>query len=100
MSSFLKGLFGGKDDDESAAPEVPEVEMVSVTPDPTPTFLTLTILDARGVSSEERERVAKAQELLRSLPKDTPAELKREIVAASLKAFGVSIEDIVSAARA
>lgn len=94
MSSFLKGLFGTKDDPG----HVPRVETEPVE-DPTPSFQTLTILDTRGVSPEERDRVAKAQQLLQSLPSAAPAEVKREIVEAALKAFGVSIEDIVSAAR-
>ncbi|HZO12436.1 MAG TPA: hypothetical protein VFB62_04235 [Polyangiaceae bacterium] len=96
MSSFLKGLFGAKEE----TGHVPAVETEAVPVDePTPSFQTLTILDTRGVTPEERDRVAKAQQLLQSLPDTTPAEVKREIVEAALKAFGVSIEDIVSAAR-
>ena len=96
MSSFLKGLFGAKEE----TGHVPPVETEAVPLDePTPSFQTLTILDTRGVTPEERDRVAKAQQLLQSLPGSTPAEVKREIVEAALKAFGVSIEDIVSAAR-
>ncbi|HZO14040.1 MAG TPA: hypothetical protein VFB62_12300, partial [Polyangiaceae bacterium] len=95
MSSFLKGLFGTAHNDEHH----PEPSHTSPTVDPTPTFHTLSILDARGVTSEERDRVAKAQQLLRSLPQETPDAVKREIVEAALKAFAVSIEDIVSAAR-
>lgn len=96
MSSFLKGLFGTTKDE--AGPEPIEVEPVPGA-EPTSTFHTLSILDARGVAPEERDRVAKAQQLLRALPQETPAAVKREIVEAALKAFGVSIEDIVSAAR-
>jgi hypothetical protein len=64
-----------------------------------PSFETVAVLDARGISLDERDRVGKAQELLRSLPPDTPADVKRPIVEAALKAFGVSVNDIASAAR-
>jgi hypothetical protein len=50
-----------------------------------------------GVSEEEQQRVARTTGLLRSLPADTNAAVKKQIVEASLKAFGVPIEKIIEA---
>jgi hypothetical protein len=56
------------------------------------------VYEAAGVGAEEHDRVVKAQELLRSLPGDTPAPVKKQIVEASLKAFGVPTAKIIEAA--
>jgi len=53
------------------------------------------VFDAAGIDAEERERVSKAMELLRSLPAGTDATVKKQIVEASLKAFNVPIEKII-----
>jgi hypothetical protein len=50
-----------------------------------------------GVDAEEQQRVAKTIELLASLPAETDAAVKKQIVEASLKAFGVPIEKIIEA---
>jgi hypothetical protein len=55
------------------------------------------VFDAAGVDAEERARVARTVELLRSLPAGTDAGVKKQIVEASLKAFGVPIEKIIEA---
>ncbi|PYS90411.1 MAG: hypothetical protein DMF64_14915 [Acidobacteria bacterium] len=55
------------------------------------------VFDSAGVDTEERARVAKTVELLKSLPAGTDAGLKKQIVEASLKAFGVPIEKIIEA---
>lgn len=55
------------------------------------------VFAAAGVDTEERERVAKTIELLRSLPVGTDAGVKKQIVEAALKAFGVPIEKIIEA---
>lgn len=52
---------------------------------------------AGGVDAEEQERVEKAAGLLRSLPEGTDPAVKKQIVEASLKAFGVEIEKIIEA---
>ncbi|MBI5480056.1 MAG: hypothetical protein HY906_14410 [Deltaproteobacteria bacterium] len=52
---------------------------------------------AAGLSDAELEHVRKAGELLRNLPQDTPLEIKRQIVEASLKAFGYPTEKIIEA---
>lgn len=53
------------------------------------------VYQAAKITPEEQERVKKAQSLVDSLPAETPKDVKRQIVEASLKAFGVPIEDIV-----
>ncbi len=53
------------------------------------------VFDAAGIDAEERERVTKAAELLTSLPADTAVPVKKQIVEASLKAFGVPIDKII-----
>jgi hypothetical protein len=53
------------------------------------------VYEAAGIDADERERVAKASELLASLPADTAIAVKKQIVEASLKAFGVPIDKII-----
>lgn len=55
------------------------------------------VYETGGVDSEERERVAKAKSLLDSLPEGTDVTVKKQIVEASLNAFGVPIEKIIEA---
>ena len=55
------------------------------------------VFSAAGVDNEEQQRVARTTELLKSLPAGTEAAVKKQIVEASLKAFGVPIEKIIEA---
>ena len=55
------------------------------------------MFDAAGIDADERERVAKARQLLASLPVETPVTVRKQIVEASLKAFGVPIDKIIEA---
>jgi hypothetical protein len=55
------------------------------------------IFRAAGISVDEQDRMAKALELLKTLPADTPAAVKKQIVEASLKAFKIPIDDIIEA---
>lgn len=55
------------------------------------------VYTAAGVEPEQQERVEKAAALLRSLPGDTDPAVKKQIVEASLKAFGVPIDQIIEA---
>jgi len=55
------------------------------------------VFTAAGVDIEEQQRVARTTDLLRSLPAGTDAAVKKQIVEASLKAFGVPIEKIIEA---
>lgn len=47
------------------------------------------------ISAEEQERVEKALSLIQSLPSDTPKEVKKQIVEASMKAFGIPRDQII-----
>lgn len=49
------------------------------------------------LSSDEVEHVRKAQDLLRNLPGDAPLPVKRQIVEASLKAFGFDPRHLIEA---
>lgn len=55
------------------------------------------VFAAAGVDDEEQQRVARTTELLKGLPAGTDAAVKKQIVEASLKAFGVPIEKIIEA---
>lgn len=55
------------------------------------------VYEKGGVDAEERERIAKAKSLLDSLPEGTDTTVKKQIVEASLNAFGVPIEKIIEA---
>jgi hypothetical protein len=50
---------------------------------------------AAGINDEEQGRIDKARSLLGTLPKETPREVKKQIVEASLKAFGYPIDKII-----
>lgn len=65
-----------------------------------PRFDAIAVLEAAGVGGEQRERVERTLELLRALPAETPAAVRKNIVEASLKAFDISIKAIVEAASA
>jgi hypothetical protein len=55
------------------------------------------IFDAAGIAAEERGQVERAQALLADLPAEAPAAVKKQVVAAALKAFGIPIERIIEA---
>lgn len=57
-----------------------------------------TVLRKAGLSAEDQDRVEKTLNLLHTLPNETPVALKRQIVAASLSAFGISVDQIVESA--
>ena len=50
------------------------------------------VFEAAGIAAEERDRVTKTRDLLAALPPGTDAAVKKQIVEASLKAFGVPID--------
>jgi hypothetical protein len=52
---------------------------------------------AAGIDDDEQGRIDKARNLLSTLPAETPKEVKRQIVEASLKAFGYPVEQIIEA---
>ena len=53
------------------------------------------VFEAAGIDTDQTGRVSRAQELLAALPGDTPAPVKKQIVEASLTAFGVPIDKII-----
>jgi hypothetical protein len=53
------------------------------------------VFRAAGLGDDEQGRIDKAMSLLKTLPADTPKEIKKQIVEASLKAFGVPIDEII-----
>ena len=55
------------------------------------------VYEAAGIAAEERERVKRTEDLLTSLPPGTDETVKKQIVMASLRAFGVPIEQIIEA---
>lgn len=55
------------------------------------------VFAAAGVDADEQQRVARTTDLLHSLPAGTDGAVKKQIVEASLKAFGVPIEKIIEA---
>ncbi|HEV7919724.1 MAG TPA: hypothetical protein VGR02_02920 [Thermoanaerobaculia bacterium] len=55
------------------------------------------VYQAAGIGQEERERVTRTLELLNSLPAGTDENVRKQIVMASLRAFGVPIEAIIEA---
>jgi hypothetical protein len=55
------------------------------------------VFRAAGIADEEQGRVDKAMGLLKTLPAETPKEVKKQIVEASLKAFGYPVEQIIEA---
>lgn len=53
-----------------------------------------------GVSDQEADQVNRALSLLAQLPAETPQPVKKQIVEASLKTFGVNVETIIESAVA
>jgi len=53
------------------------------------------VYEAAGIDAAARERVTRTQDLLNSLPPGTEEAVKKQIVMASLRAFGVPIEQII-----
>lgn len=56
------------------------------------------VFDAAGLTGDQRERVQRAGDLLKSLPPGTDEKVQRQIVGASLAAFGVPVEAIIETA--
>lgn len=50
---------------------------------------------AADIDDAEQERVEKALTLLQALPTETPKEVKKQIVEASMKAFGIPVDQII-----
>jgi hypothetical protein len=57
------------------------------------------VFKTTGMDATDLDRVRKAEDLLKGLPESTPLEVKRQIVEASLKAFGFDVAKIIGAAQ-
>src|SRR3954454_12626074 len=89
----------GKKSADAKAAEQP-MPQVFATPPPAATGGNVdfdAVFDAAGVDAEERGRVTKAADLLKSLPAGTDPIVRKQIVEASLRAFGVPIDQIIEA---
>jgi hypothetical protein len=53
---------------------------------------------AAQISDEQQSNVERASGLLQTLPSETPKEVRRQIVEASLRAFGLPVDGIIEAA--
>lgn len=53
------------------------------------------VFEAAGIDSDERGRVTRTLDLLNTLPPGTEETVKKQIVTASLRAFGVPIDQII-----
>lgn len=86
--------------DEAAPPAAPELPAFVTEPPAAPGGRVdfPKVYEAAGVDPEEQGRVGKAAELLGALPAGTDAAVKKQIVEASLKAFGVPVDKIIEAA--
>ncbi|XXY13033.1 hypothetical protein WME88_32705 [Sorangium sp. So ce216] len=96
FSDFFKSPFSRRSDVSSlpSPPLVPEDDVIA----PPSEVDFAAILLAAGVTPDQRSKILKAQELLRTLPSETPVPVKRDIVEAAFKAFDVSTHEIVAAA--
>ena len=81
---------------DAAAPQ-PELNVFTTTPPAAPGGAVDfdQVYEAAGIDAAARERVARTQDLLNSLPPGTEEAVKKQIVMASLRAFGVPIEQII-----
>jgi hypothetical protein len=83
---------------QEPAPPPPEVKLAGELPRATGGNVDYAaVYRAAGIAEEEQGRVDKAMGLLKNLPAETPKEVKKQIVEASLKAFGYPVEQIIEA---
>lgn len=96
----LIAKYASADDSDPPPPPPPHIELSgplpSVSAEGTLDFDA--VYESAGVTAEHRDMVNKASQLLASLPAETPAAVKKQIVEASLKAFGVPTETIIESA--
>lgn len=114
FGSTVLGWFVVRDGDEKKDESAEELiaKYASDTPPPPPPEVKLTgelpraqggnvdfaaVYRAAGVDDAEQDRMNKAMSLLTTLPAETPKDVKKQIVEASLKAFGVPLDQIIEA---
>lgn len=79
------------------APPEPQLNVFS-TPPPAPANGSIDfdkVFEAASIDADARQRVARTLDLLNSLPPESDAAVKKQIVTTSLRAFGVPIEQII-----
>jgi hypothetical protein len=55
------------------------------------------VYKSANITEEEQERVEKTLALIGTLPAETPKDVKKQIVEASMKAFGIPLDQIIEA---
>jgi len=93
------GLFIVQDEEEAEA-EPNELPPPSPPAAPRARPVTPKLPLTTAAPNEEKERLTKVIALVESLPAEAPVDVKRQIVAASLEAFGVRIDRVVAAGDA
>jgi hypothetical protein len=90
---------GAEDDTIRRAAAQPQLNVFSTPPPPASggNVAFDEVFNAAGIDSSERERVTRTLDLLNALPPGTEETVKKQIVMASLRAFGVPIEQIIEA---
>jgi hypothetical protein len=92
-------VSSAEDDTIRRAASQPQLNVFS-TPPPAATGGTVAfdeVFEAAGIDASERERITRTLDLLNSLPPGTDETVKKQIVMASLRAFGVPIDQIIEA---
>lgn len=79
----------------AAQSEVPQVFSSEPPPAPGGEVDFDAVYEAAGITAEEHQRITRTLDLLNSLPPGTEETVKKQIVMASLRAFGVPIEKII-----
>lgn len=114
LGSTVLGWFVVRDGDkqEEESPDALIAKYANDTPPPPPPEVKLqgelpkadggkvdfaAVFRAAGIDDGEQGRVDKAMTLLKTLPAETPKDVKKQIVEASLKAFGYPVEQIIEA---
>lgn len=97
----LIAKYAAADEPDPPPPPPPPIELSGPLPSVDPTTMSIDfqqVYESAGIAQEARDRVDKALQLLGSLPADTPAATKKQIVEASLAAFGVPTQEIIEGA--
>jgi hypothetical protein len=95
--SASKKATAAPDAAEAPKPEMPQVFNTPPPAAPGGNVDFDAVFEAAGIDAEERGRVGKAADLLKSLPPGTDPVVRKQIVEASLRAFGVPIDQIIEA---
>jgi hypothetical protein len=97
-SGEAEGADSGAEVPTSAVPQ-PDIPVFNAPPPPSPGGKVdfEQVFEAAGIDGDERQRVSRTLDLLTSLPPGTEDAVKKQIVMASLRAFGVPIEKIIEA---